>query len=95
LINCTNTDALKDPFTGKLGVHILEKISLKSKVNQLAQDLQAAFMITKHLFLPVVESSKGDIYYLMMKIFKHCHTRKNLIQFCHHILSLVHRFRKR
>lgn len=89
LYETLHREALQDPYTGKQSLCFLDIGSFIQKLNQHAQDLQCAFMVTKHFFLPYVTACKDDIAFWMKKIFWDCHTRKDLITFCNNMLLLV------
>jgi hypothetical protein len=89
LYKTLHQEALKDPYTGELGLRFLMFDSFIQKLNQYAQDLQAAVMITKQFFLPHVTTQHEDVAFWMMKIFRNCRERKDLILFCQNLLSLL------
>jgi len=97
LYDTLTSDVPNDPFTGKGTARFLKKPSFISKVNQYAQELQAATVIVKQIILPAIETvifptieaERENILLWTKKIFKGCRRRKQFIMFCHNFLSLV------
>jgi hypothetical protein len=73
LYSLLNREALLDPYTGKHGIRFLDEKSFIAKINLHAQDFQAAYMITKHFFLPVAPYKTDDVHFWLMQVFRDCH----------------------
>jgi hypothetical protein len=83
-----NQDSLKDPLTGEPPMSFLKLSSFIGKINDYAQDLHTAVVITQKFFLPFVPERKLDTDYWLKKIFADCGSRRELVTHSNNLLSL-------